>query len=303
MAGNMQHQLPLQPIPYPLIFVPIVQFGLYFIFAITGFSFFHHFSSNKNSPPKLVRNSIVDGTYMAVVTFATVGYGDFVAHAIWEKWFAIAVIGIGCLYVEPCVNLCMIRLSDRLITHLYNRIFANAGNVEGNVIKIEFTCSILSIVLVVSVGVAGICIIEGHSFTDGLYFCVCSLALVGYGDLSFKTTGGKYFAIFWLPSSALIVRRAIDIIHHHFDSWRVHRLVPMVVTVVNWCHVVQTAGSLRQTDEGAATATRGLEEEGSATAAGPREVGEAAAAGPREEGEAAAAAQALAVQKGEQAGA
>lgn len=41
---------------------------------------------------------------------------------------------------------------------------------------------------------------------------VLALTLMGYGDLHFQKTDGKYFTIFWLAWSTLIVNREIDII-------------------------------------------------------------------------------------------
>jgi hypothetical protein len=39
---------------------------------------------------------------------------------------------------------------------------------------------------------------EGWSFVDAVYFCVVTLATVGYGDLHPRTTGGKIFTIAFL---------------------------------------------------------------------------------------------------------
>lgn len=40
--------------------------------------------------------------------------------------------------------------------------------------------------------------VEGWSYLDSLYFCVVSLATVGYGDFAPKTAPGKIFTIFFL---------------------------------------------------------------------------------------------------------
>jgi voltage-gated potassium channel len=39
---------------------------------------------------------------------------------------------------------------------------------------------------------------EGWSFVDAMYFCVVTLATVGYGDLHPQTRGGKIFTIVFL---------------------------------------------------------------------------------------------------------
>ncbi len=40
--------------------------------------------------------------------------------------------------------------------------------------------------------------VEGWRWLDSLYFCVITLATVGYGDFSPKTDPGKIFAIFYV---------------------------------------------------------------------------------------------------------
>lgn len=41
--------------------------------------------------------------------------------------------------------------------------------------------------------------IEGWSYLDAVYFCVVTLATVGYGDLTPTTNTGKIFTIFYIP--------------------------------------------------------------------------------------------------------
>lgn len=40
--------------------------------------------------------------------------------------------------------------------------------------------------------------VEGWGYLDAFYFCVVTLATVGYGDLTPKTAGGKIFTIFYI---------------------------------------------------------------------------------------------------------
>jgi len=62
----------------------------------------------------------------------------------------------------------------------------------------EFRTLALMVALLLAVGTAFYTNVEGWSVLDSLYFCVITLATVGYGDFSPKTPGGKIFTIFYL---------------------------------------------------------------------------------------------------------
>ncbi len=54
------------------------------------------------------------------------------------------------------------------------------------------------VALVLAVGTVFYRSMEGWSWLDSLYFCVTTLATVGYGDLSPVTELGKLFTIFYI---------------------------------------------------------------------------------------------------------
>lgn len=62
----------------------------------------------------------------------------------------------------------------------------------------EFRGLFLFVILLLLFGTIAYHFIEGWSYLDSLYFCVVSLATVGYGDLAPKTALGKVFTIFFL---------------------------------------------------------------------------------------------------------
>lgn len=62
----------------------------------------------------------------------------------------------------------------------------------------NFQLIALAVVLLLVVGTVSYHHIEGWNFLDSLYFCVVSLATVGYGDFAPKTNLGKVFTIFYL---------------------------------------------------------------------------------------------------------
>jgi hypothetical protein len=66
--------------------------------------------------------------------------------------------------------------------------------------------------------------LEGWNYLDALYFCVVSLATVGYGDYTPSTPGAKVFTIFYIINGIVILLALFDrirIVRGH----RIERLV------------------------------------------------------------------------------
>lgn len=52
--------------------------------------------------------------------------------------------------------------------------------------------------------------LEGWSYLDALYFCVISLATIGYGDLTPTTPEAKLFTIFYVINGIVILLAFFD---------------------------------------------------------------------------------------------
>src|SRR3954453_19574009 len=62
----------------------------------------------------------------------------------------------------------------------------------------EFRTIALMVAVLLSVGTVFYSNIEGWSVLDALYFCVITLATVGYGDLAPHTAAGKIFTMVYV---------------------------------------------------------------------------------------------------------
>lgn len=52
--------------------------------------------------------------------------------------------------------------------------------------------------------------LEGWSFVDALYFCVITLATIGYGDLTPTTPEAKLFTVFYVINGIVILLALFD---------------------------------------------------------------------------------------------
>src|SRR5688500_14269636 len=62
----------------------------------------------------------------------------------------------------------------------------------------EFRAITLVVVVLLAVGTTFYANVEGWSVLDSLYFCVITLATVGYGDFAPHTSLGKIFTMVYL---------------------------------------------------------------------------------------------------------
>lgn len=71
--------------------------------------------------------------------------------------------------------------------------------------------NILFVILtVIGIGTVFYHRVEGFSFLDSMYFCVITLATVGYGDLSPQTPAGKIFTMFYVLIGVGIIASSVS---------------------------------------------------------------------------------------------
>lgn len=72
------------------------------------------------------------------------------------------------------------------------------------------------IALVIAIGIPGFMITEGLSAIDALYFCIVTIATVGYGDVVPTTPAGKALAIFVILGG---VGSFLGLVVNSMESW------------------------------------------------------------------------------------
>lgn len=79
--------------------------------------------------------------------------------------------------------------------------------------------------LLVASGSAFYSFVEGWRVLDSVYFCVITLATVGYGDFSPQTDAGKIFTIFYVVAGIGVLSALIVSIFHAFQENVTERVI------------------------------------------------------------------------------
>ncbi len=85
-------------------------------------------------------------------------------------------------------------------------VFVSLGRLYRSMLREPETRGLLIMAgMIVAVGVVFYTNVEHWSIVDSIYFCVVTLATVGYGDLTPTTQAGRIFTIFYIIFGIAIV--------------------------------------------------------------------------------------------------
>lgn len=177
--------------------------------------------------------SVVDSLYFSMVTFTTVGYGDISPETQWGRLFTsfyavsgIALIGtivgkIGEYVADTQLSalrkrdkkleentMSLVQGNGRISTLTNPQITEGTDSAQANSEEstlVAFSKMALPYFLLIIPFLLGAAF-EGRdqnwSFIDTLYFTICTITTVGYGDLSPDDNSSRLFAVFFVPMSA-----------------------------------------------------------------------------------------------------
>ncbi|XP_058218900.1 two-pore potassium channel 1-like isoform X2 [Rhododendron vialii] len=156
-------------------------------------------------------DGLLDAVYFCIVTMTTVGYGDLVPIGVPAKLLACAFVFTGMalvgLILSEAADYLVERQETALVKALYRREKVGQAEIlkeiETNKVRDKcFMVFALLLVLIV-VGTIFLTAVEKLDLVDAFY-CVCStITTLGYGDKSFSTKAGRFFAIFWILISTI----------------------------------------------------------------------------------------------------
>lgn len=147
--------------------------------------------------------NILDSVYFITVTITTVGYGNFFPTTNASKIFTIFFIIIG----TPIIYGIAQEISNNIIAafQIYSIVEIHRFIIGKNIAisKVEFArykiyTSLSLVIVMLFAGALFYSSNENWSFLDGMYWSVCTMAAVGYGDLSIQYESTRIFGIFFI---------------------------------------------------------------------------------------------------------
>ncbi|KAK9269174.1 hypothetical protein L1049_000943 [Liquidambar formosana] len=170
-------------------------------------------------------------------TMTTVGYGDLVPHRSLSKLFS-CIFSFSGMFL---VGLILSKAAEYLVAkqelllvkalHLHQKVGPTETLKEIEPKRVRFKCIIVAIVASghMFVGTIFLSSIEEMDFLDALY-CVCStMTTLGYGDKSFQTPFGRFFAVFWILSSSTCLAHLYFYVTEYYVQGRQRSLVNWVL--------------------------------------------------------------------------
>lgn len=183
-------------------------------------------------------NGVVDSVYFCIVTMTSVGYGDLVPNSALTKLLASAFVFTGMalvgLILSKAADYLVEKQEQLLLKAFYVRQKFGQSEVtkelNNNKVRYKF---ILTSVLMFALMLAGAIFLITVEKLDPIdaFYCVCAtITTLGYGDESFKSEGGRVFAVFWILTGTICVAQFFFYLTELSAENRQRQLVQWVLT-------------------------------------------------------------------------
>ncbi|KAL5699223.1 hypothetical protein ACHQM5_030158 [Ranunculus cassubicifolius] len=183
-------------------------------------------------------NRLLDALYFCIVTMTTVGYGDLVPDSVATKLLASFFVFSG----MALVGLILSQSADYLIEkqevmmvkalHMHKSVgeFEILKEIQSNKARFKFFLVLILLILLIILGTVFLNTVEKLSLIDSFY-CVCStITTLGYGDKSFSTESGRFFAVIWILTSTICLAQFFLYLAELNTETRQHDLVKWVLS-------------------------------------------------------------------------
>ncbi|PWA53804.1 EF-hand domain pair, Potassium channel domain protein [Artemisia annua] len=181
---------------------------------------------------------ILDSIYFCVITMTAAGYGDVGPKSNLAK-------SLACIFVFTGMALggfALSKAADYIVgkqeilflkaIHMRETYGADesAKEADTNKVKYKFLTILILILFLMTVGTLFLSLVEKLSYFEAFY-CVCAtITTLGYGDKSFSTPVGRFFAIFWILITTVSLAQLFAYL---VELWTENRRQALVHWVLN----------------------------------------------------------------------
>jgi potassium channel subfamily K len=189
---------------------------------VGGVAFKFVFPIDPASPTTLSNTTFTDALYFTVVTLTTVGYGDLEPQTPGGRVFTAFFLFLGVGFIATCLGIVVGIIMDAEAAEADSVAKAIQGSPDSDEpepqpsiddswgqIRRKLLFSCFNIVVFITIGTVSFAYIEDHDFIDSFYWCCVTSCTVGYGDLAPITVGGRWFAIFYIAVSTVVIAQAL----------------------------------------------------------------------------------------------
>jgi len=153
--------------------------------------------------------TVGDSIYFIVVTMSTVGYGDFSADTQEHKMFLCFYIIFGVVFIGNIVQDFVEDAAEKLREEMVDLSDGDTDEEQheenmATVYSYRTLTHVITLCGIIFGGAAFYMYNEEHedgsswSYIDGLYWSICTLTTVGYGDMSLTKWYTRTFSIFYI---------------------------------------------------------------------------------------------------------
>jgi hypothetical protein len=170
-----------------------------FMYYFVGIIYFYHQESWE----------AVDCIYFITMTVTGVGYGDYHPTSDPSRMFCVFYIIFGMIFIFTIATEIFTKVYRKMEKFILDELLEEYATVATVRRKAKIFLAFFVIFIISFLGAVYFNANEGWTFISSLYWVVCSMTTVGYGDFTPLKPSSRVFSIFFIWFAVLVVTQAI----------------------------------------------------------------------------------------------